>query len=74
MKRKCFIFLFLTFYLIGFAQNKKIDTANMLCSYVYEYLTDTLSGEQQRKEDLLYLQIWQSVQNAIAIILISVIL
>lgn len=29
----------------------------MLCSYVYEYLTDTLSGEQQRKEDLLYLQI-----------------
>ena len=57
MKRKCFIFLFLTFYLIGFAQNKKIDTANMLCSYVYEYLTDTLSGEQQRKEDLLYLQI-----------------
>ena len=57
MKRKCFIFLFLTFYLIGFAQNKKIDTANMLCSYVYEYLTDTLTGEQQRKEDLLYLQI-----------------
>lgn len=57
MKRKCFIFLFLTFYLIGFAQNKKIDTANMLCSYVYEYLTDTLSGEQLRKEDLLYLQI-----------------
>lgn len=57
MKRKCFVFLFLTFYLIGFAQNKKIDTANMLCSYVYEYLTDTLSGEQQRKEDLLYLQI-----------------
>ena len=57
MERKCFIFLFLTFYLIGFAQNKKIDTANMLCSYVYEYLTDTLSGEQQRKEDLLYLQI-----------------
>ena len=29
----------------------------MLCSYVYEYLTDTLSGEQLRKEDLLYLQI-----------------
>lgn len=57
MKRVYFIFLFLTFYLIGFAQNKKIDTANMLCSYVYEYLTDTLSGEQQRKEDLLYLQI-----------------
>ena len=57
MERKCFVFLFLTFYLIGFAQNKKIDTANMLCSYVYEYLTDTLSGEQQRKEDLLYLQI-----------------
>lgn len=57
MKRKSFIFLFLTFYLIGFAQNKKIDTANMLCSYVYEYLTDTLPGEQLRKEDLLYLQI-----------------
>ena len=57
MERKCFVFLFLTFYLIGFDQTKKIDTANMLCSYVYEYLTDTLSGEQQRKEDLLYLQI-----------------
>lgn len=48
MKRKCFVFLFLTICLIGFAQNKKIDTANMLCSYVYEYLTDTLTGEQQR--------------------------
>lgn len=43
--------------LIGFAQSKKIDTANILCSYTYEYLTDTLSGNQQRKEDLLYLQI-----------------
>ena len=42
MERKCFVFLFLTFYLIGFAQNKKIDTANMLCSYVsvsYTHLT-----------------------------------
>ena len=57
MKRKCFVFLFSVFSLLGLAQNKKIDTANMLCSYVYEYLTDTLSGEQQRKEDLLYLQI-----------------
>ena len=57
MKRKCFVFLFSVFSLLGLAQNKKIDTANMLCSYVYEYLTDTLSGEQLRKEDLLYLQI-----------------
>lgn len=57
MKRKCVAFLFLTFCLVGFAQNKKIDTANMLCSYVYEYLTDTLSRDQQRKKDLLYLQI-----------------
>lgn len=55
MKRKCFVFLFSVFSLLGLAQNKKIDTANMLCSYVYEYLTDTLTGEQQRKEDLLYL-------------------
>ena len=74
MERKCFIFLFLTFYLIGFAQNKKIDTANMLCSYVYEYLTDTLSGEQQRKKTCSICKSERSVLNAIAIILISVIL
>lgn len=57
MKKKFFLFLLSSLSLTGFAQSKKIDTANMLCSYVYEYLTDTLPGEQQRKEDLLYLQI-----------------
>ena len=73
MERKCFVFLFLTFYLIGFAQNKKIDTANMLCSYVYEYLTDTLENNNARKICSIC-KSEQSVQNAIAIILISVIL
>ena len=57
MKRTFLVFLLLAISLIGFAQSKRIDTANMLCSYVYEYLTDTLLGEQQCKEDLLYLQI-----------------
>lgn len=57
MKRSFFVFLLLPLGVIAYAQSKKIDTANMLCSYVYEYLTDTLPEEQQRKEDLLYLQI-----------------
>lgn len=57
MKKTIFVFLLLHFSLAGFAQSKKIDIANMLCSYVYEYLTDTLLEKQQRREDLLYLQI-----------------
>ena len=74
MKRKCFVFLFSVFSLLGLAQNKKIDTANMLCSYVYEYLTDTLSGNNSARKICSICKSEQSVQNAIAIILISVIL
>lgn len=75
MKRKCFVFLFLTICLIGFAQNKKIDTANMLCVAMYMNILRIRCLENNSAKKICSIcKSERSVLNAIAIILISVIL
>ena len=54
------------------AKNEVIDHGQFLCSYYYCYSKDTIKNDE-KGEDLLFLSIGKKFQNAIAIILISLI-
>lgn len=53
------------------AKNNVIDSGQYLCSYYYCYSKDTIKNDE-KEEDLLFLS-ERMFQNAIAIILISLI-